>query len=170
VTRTPRLPAKEPRRSRQLIARTDPDAGGSHELFTSVGDVQDLVCARVADSSVRVRPGGSPEPAAGRADVGACAPWPGAYGFEEVRRTALRYASQGEPYAPLLSPFADCCQLERLDFQQDTSASYRQLADVAHSWGTTGRRRVAWYRVAQDLSLTYPDVSRLLRRLGRLAT
>jgi hypothetical protein len=169
VTRTPMLPADDPRMGRQLIARTYPDAGGLHELFTWAGVVKNLVCARVAESSVLSRPGGLPEPGAGRADEGTRVPRSGAYGFEEVTRTAPRYASLAGPHAPQLSLFADCRPLGHLATQQNRGASYKQLAAVEPAWGMTKRVRVAWYRVAEDLALTDRHASHLPRRLRRRA-
>ncbi len=161
MTRTPTLPADDPKMWRQLIARTHPDAGGSHELFIWTGAVRELVCSRVAESPTRNRP----KPASDPDRV----PWSGAYDFEEVTRTALRYASLGEPYAPLLSLLADCQPLERLSAQQNRGASYKQLAAVGHAWGMTKRERVVWYRVAEDLALTDRHASHLLGRLRRRA-
>ena len=163
MTRTPTLPADDPKMWRRLVAKTHPDAGGSHELFIWTGSVRDLVCSRVGESPSRPRPASatnhSPEPDR--------VPWSGAQGFEEVTRTALRYASLGKPYAPLLSLLADCRSLDNMARQQSRGASYRQLAAVGHAWGMTKRERVAWYRVAEDLALTDRHASHLLGRLKK---
>lgn len=167
MTRTPTLPTDDPKMWRRLIARTHPDAGGSHELFIWIGAVRDLVCAR------RLRPEPSTRPRSASATNHTPEPdripWSGAYDFQEVTRTALRYASLGEPYASLLSLLADCRPLEHLSAQQNRGASYRQLAAVGHAWGMTKRERVAWYRVAEDLALTDRHASHLLGRLKRRA-
>lgn len=165
MTRTPTLPTDDPKMWRRLIARTHPDAGGDHELFIWTGAVRDVVCARVAEPPARARhesPTSSP-PGPDRI------PWSGAYDFQEVTRTALRYASLDEPYATLLSLLADCHPLDNMVRQQSRGASYRQLAAVGHAWGMTKRERVAWYRVAEDLALTDRHASHLLGRLKRRA-
>ncbi len=56
MTRTPTLPANDPKMWRRLVARANPDAGGSHELFVWTGAVRDLVCARVAEPPARFHP------------------------------------------------------------------------------------------------------------------
>ena len=161
MTRTPTLPANDPKMWRRLVARAHPDAGGSHELFVWTCAVMDLVCARVAEPPARFHPESATTPTPDPDRV----PWSGAYDFCEVTRTALRYASLGEPYAPLLSLLADCQPLEHLSAQQNRGASYKQLAAVGHAWGMTKRERVAWYRVAEDLALTDRHASHLLGRL-----
>ena len=162
MTRTPTLPADDPKMWRRLVARAHPDAGGSHELFVWTGAVKDLVCARVSEPPARLRP----EPTAIPADPDRV-PRSGAYDFEEVTRTALRYASLGGPYAPLLSLLADCRPLDNMARQQSRGASYRQLAAVGHAWGMTKRERAAWYRVAEDLALAERHAFHLLGRLKR---
>ena len=161
MTRTPTLPANDPKMWRRLVARAHPDAGGSHELFVWTGAVRDLVCAPVAEPPARFRPESATAPAPDRV------PWSDAYDFCEVTRTALRYASLGEPYAPLLSLLADCQPLEHLFAQQNRGASYKQLAAVGHAWGMTKRERAAWYRVAEDLALAERHASHPLGRLKR---
>ncbi len=163
MTRTPTLPVDDPKMWRRLIARAHPDAGGSHELFVWTGVVRNLVCARVAEPPAPSLPEPAASPSPDRV------PWSGAYDFQEVTRTALRYASLGEPYASLLSLLADCQPLEHLSAQQNRGASYRQLAAVGHAWGMTKPERVAWYRVAEDLALTDRHASHLLGRLKRRA-
>ncbi len=133
------------------MARTHPDVGGSHELFIWVGAVRDLVCARVAEPASWSRSESTTNPPTPNPDR---IPWSGAYDFEEVTRAALRYASSGGPYSPLLALLANCRPLEHLSAQQDRGASYKQLAAVGHAWGMTKRERAAWYRVAEDLALT----------------
>ncbi len=165
MTHTPTLPTDDAKMWRRLIARTHPDAGGSHELFIWTGAVRDLVCGPIAEPPARSRPGSATNPTSGPDRV----PWSGAYDFREVTRTALRYASLGEPYSPLLALLADCRPLERLSAQQNRGASYKQLAAVAHAWGMTKRERVAWYGVAEDLALTDRHASHLLGRLKRRA-
>jgi hypothetical protein len=165
MTRTPTLPSNDPRMWRRIIARAHPDAGGDHELFIWTGVVRNLVCARVAEPPARSHPESTtnspPDPDR--------IPWSGAYDFQEVTRTALRYASLGHPYAPLLSLLADCRPLDSMVCQQSRGASYRQLAAVGHAWGMTKRERVAWYRIAEDLALTDRHASHLLGRLKRRA-
>ena len=112
--------------------------------------------------SVRPEPTTNPEPDR--------VPWSGAYSFEEVTRTALRYASLGEPYASLLSLLADCRPLDNMMRQENRGASYKQLAAIGLLWGMTKRERVAWYRVAEDLALTDRHASHLLGRLKRRAS
>lgn len=165
MTRTPTLPATDPKMWRRIIARAHPDAGGDDDLFIWAGAVRDLVCARFAEPSARPHP----EPARDETSEPDRIPWTGAYDFEEVTRTALRYASLGEPYAALLSLLADCRPLEHLSRQQNRGASYRQLAAIGHAWGMTKRKRVAWYRVAEDLALTDRHASHLLGKLKRRA-
>ena len=165
MTRTSTRPLDDGAMWRLLMARTHPDVGGSHELFIWTGAVRDLVCARVAEPPARSRPETATNPTPDPDRV----PWSGAYDFREVTRTALRYASLGEPYAPLLSLLADCRPLGNMVRQQSRGASYRQLAAVGHAWGMTKRERVAWYRVAEDLALTHRHASHLLGRLRRRA-
>lgn len=161
MTRTPTLPPTDPPMWRRLIARTHPDAGGSHELFIWIGTVRDLVCSRVAEAPAPSRPEPTTKPDPDRV------PWTGAHSFEEVTRTALRHASLGEPYGRLLSLVADYRPLDSMERQQSRGASYRQLAAIGHAWGMTKRERMAWYRVAEDLALTDRHAGHILGRLKR---
>jgi hypothetical protein len=165
MTRTPTLPADDPKMWRRLKALAHPDNRGDHELFIWVGAVRDMVCSRVAEPPAWNRPEPTREPAPDPDRV----PWSDAYDFEEVTRTALRYASLGKPYASLLSLLADCRPLDNMARQQSRGASYRQLAAVGHAWGMTKRERVAWYRVAEDLALTDRHAGHILGRLKRRA-
>lgn len=98
MTRTPTLPPDDLKMWRRIIARAHPDSGGSHELFIWIGAVRDLVCARVTESPARARPSEAAATSS-HSDPVDRIPWSGAYDFQEVTRTALRYASLGEPYS-----------------------------------------------------------------------
>jgi hypothetical protein len=167
MTRTPTLPADDPKMWHRIIARAHPDAGGDHELFIWTGAVRHLLCARVDAPSAPLRPGGA-STTSSPADPD-CIPWFGAYDFEEVICTALRYASLGKPYVDLLSLLADCKPLDNMVRQQSRGASYRQLAAIGHAWQMTKRERVRWYRLAEDLALTDRHASHLLGRLKKRA-
>ncbi len=167
---TPTKPPDDKIMWRKLKARVHPDVGGSHEDFIWVTSVEELVCSGLLkETPPSVPPSPRPESPTNSPSDPDRIPWSGAYDFQEVTRTALRYASLGEPYAPLLSLLADCQRLDNMVRQQSRGASYRQLAAIGHAWGMNKRERVTWYRAAEDLALTDRHASHLLGRLKRRA-
>ncbi len=174
MSRTRTMPPTDPAMRRRLKALAHPDNGGTHDLFIWTTNLLESAeeprrCSGACTGDSADRRGSSPAPTTGRAAAPEPdrIPWTGVYSFEEVTRTALRYASTGASYGPLLSLLADCRPLDDKALQQSRGASYRQLAAVAHAHGMSKTERVAWYRLAEDLALTDRHAGHLLGRLKK---
>lgn len=168
MSRTRTMPPNDPAMRRKLKALAHPDNGGTHDLFIWTTNLLELVEApRRCLGACTGEPTDKREPSTGHQPEPDRIPWTGVYSFEEVTRTALRYASAGEPYGPLLSLLADCQPMDDKAIQQGRGASYRQLAAVAHARGMSKTERVAWYRLAEDLGLTDRHAGHLLGRLKK---
>ncbi len=165
MTRTPTLPLDHSGMWRRLVARTHPDAGGTHELFVWAGALRDAVCGGDLRAGAPVHT----PPQAKQADDVARVPYPPGTDFEEATRTALKMGACGMPYGRLLSLLADCRPLYHLAHEQARGATYKRLAAIGHAWGMTKRERVGWYRVAEDIPLSDRHAGHILSRLKRRA-
>jgi hypothetical protein len=165
--RTPTLPLDEPTMWRKLLARTHPDAGGTHELFIWAGAVKKAVCG----GELRVEPKPRPAPQhTSSPDDKPRIPFPIGADFEEVTHAALRMgASLSEPYGAVLSLLSDCWPLSHLAYEQERGASYKRLAAIAHTWGMSKEERVGWYRVAEEIPLSDRHARHILSKLKRQA-
>ena len=168
--RTPTLPPTEPIMWRKLLARTHLDAGGGHELFIWTGVLRDVVCNSSLHDVVSLSSGDQPSRRReASTDDKPRIPYPTGADFEEVTRTALRLADEGNAYGELLSLLVDCHPLEHLAYEQERGASYKRLAAVAHAWGMSKEERVGWYRVAEGIPLSDRYAGHLLSKLKRRA-
>jgi hypothetical protein len=176
MPRTLTLPLTEPTMWRKLLARTHPDAGGSHELFIWTGALKDVVCR--GEGSARPKPEPRAHPSRRhegstwrptQADDKPRIPCPTGADFEEITRRALRLVDDGNAYAGVLSLLLDCYPLEHLAYEQERGASYRRLAAIAHTWGMTKAERIGWYRVAEGIPLSDRHAGHILSRLKRQA-
>lgn len=172
MSRTQTMPPTDPAMRRRLKALAHPDNGGTHDLFIWTTNLLELAeepwrCSGACTEDPADRRGPSPAPTTAREPEPGRIPWTGFYSFEEITRTALRYASTGESYGPLLSLLADCQPMDDKALQQGRGASYKQLAAIAHARGMSKAERVAWYRLAEDLALTDRHAGHLLGRLKK---
>jgi hypothetical protein len=177
MPRTPTLPPTEPAMWRKLLARTHPDAGGSHELFIWTGVVKDVVCG--GELFIEAKPEPSEHPSRRRragstwrptqADDKPRIPYPTGADFQEITRAALRLAADNNAYAGVLSLLLDCYPLEHLDHEQERGASYKRLAAVAYTWGMSKVERTGWYRVAEGIPLSDRHAGHILSKLKRQA-
>ncbi len=165
MTRTPTLPTDDPKMWRQLIARTHPDAGGSHELFIWTGNLKELVCSdSPPEDPTPIRPEPTRETDPERV------PFPPGTDFETLtRRAVMLAADEPLPHRSLLRLLRDCEPLAGFEDKQRRGASYRQLAAVAHQASMTKTERVQWYRVAERIPLSDRHAGHLLGRLKRRA-
>jgi hypothetical protein len=176
MPRTPTLPLTEPTMWRELLARTHPDAGGSHELFIWTRVLKDVVCG----GELRIQP--KPEPSEHPSRRRAGSTWyptqgddkprisyPTGADFEEVTRAALRLVDDGNAYAGVLSLLVDCYPIEHLAYEQERGASYKRLAAIAHTWGMSKAERTGWYRVAEGIPLSDRHAGHILSKLKRQA-
>jgi hypothetical protein len=168
MSRTRTMPPNDPAMRRKLKALAHPDNGGTHDLFIWTTNLLDLAEEpRRCSKACTAQPAAQPTPNAGRKSEPDRILWTGVYSFEEVTRTALRYASTGAPYGPLLSFLADCRPMDDKALQQGRGASYKQLAAIGHACGMSKSERAAWYRIAEDLALTDRHAGHILGRLKR---
>ncbi len=163
--RTVTLPPTEPAMWRKLLARTHPDAGGSHELFIWAGAVREAVCGGELRMESKPEPRDYPSRRPTQADDKPRVPYPTGADFEEVTRAALRLADDDNVYAPVLSLLVDCYPLEHLAYEQERGASYKRLAAIAHTWGMSKAERTGWYRVAEGIPLSDRHAGHILSRL-----
>jgi hypothetical protein len=161
---------------RKLLARTHPDAGGSHELFIWAGSVRDAVCGGELRADPKPEPRDHPSRRreastnyTTHADDKPRVPYPTGADFEEVTRTALRRAGDEGPYATVLSLLVDCYPLEHLAYEQERGTSYKRLAAIAHTWGMSKAERTGWYRVAEGIPLSDRHAGHILIKLKRRA-
>ena len=164
--RTPTLPPTEPTMWRKLLARTHPDAGGSHELFIWTNALRETVegtLARPRYEAPRYEPPPSPAPADDKPRV----PYPAGTDFEEATRAALRLADADTLYGAVLSYLADCYPLEHLAYEEERGASYKRLAAIAHTAGMSVTERSGWYRVGEEIPLADRHAGHILSKLKR---
>jgi hypothetical protein len=166
--RTVAPPLDEKSMWRKLLARSHPDAGGSHELFIWAGVVRNAVCG--GELRVESKPQPSDNPSRRREpstpDDKPRIPYPTGLDFEELTRQAL---SVGGPYAAVLALLGDCHPLPHLAHEEARGASYRRLAAIAHAHGMSPKERSGWYRCAEALPLSDRHASHILGRLKRRA-
>jgi hypothetical protein len=176
MPRTPTLPPTELTMWRKLLARTHPDAGGSHELFIWTRVLKDLVCG--GQLHVEPKPEPSEHPSRRRegstwrptqADNKPRILYPTGVDFKEATRAALRLAADNNAYAEVLSLLMDCYPLEHLAYEQERGASYKRLAAIAHAWGMSKAERTGWYRIAEGIPLSDRHAGHILNRLKRQA-
>jgi hypothetical protein len=156
--RTATLPATDRRMWRKLLRRCHPDAGGDHELCIWAQELREIL----AKSILTQTPPGAP-PTDERPRVPFVAP----HDFEELTRTALRYACQnaGSVYGELLSMLVDCHSLPTMWFEEQRGASYRRLAAIGHRVGTNLEERREWYALADSIPLSDRHAGHILSRL-----
>lgn len=165
TSRTPTLPADNPKMWRQLVARTHPDAGGNHDLFIWTHVLKDMVCS--GKLGIESKPQCEPRPPYPPPDNKPRVPWPAGTDFEECTRTALLRGAASMPYGRVLSLLANCQPLNHLACEQERGASYKRLAAIAHVWGMSKTERVGWYRIAEDIPLSDRHAGHILSRLKR---
>ncbi len=165
--RTPTLPPTEPTMWRKLLARTHPDAGGSHELFVWTGALREMICGGQLQVAPKPRPTPQrPPQSAAQPDDTPRIPYPTGADFEEVTRRALQ--TEG-PYASVLSLLSNCFPLPHLAHEEARGASYKRLAAIGHAHGMTGPQRSGWYRCAESIPLSDRHAGHILSRLKRQA-
>ncbi len=171
--RTPTLPPTEPTMWRKLLARTHPDAGGSHELFVWTGALREMICGGQLQVAPKPRPTlQRPPQSAAQPDDTPRIPYPTGADFEEGTREALRMAEElGEfhPYGALLAMLVDVESADHYAPQEQRGASYRQLAAIGHSVGMTKPERAGFYRLAESVPLSDRHAGHILGRLKRQA-
>jgi hypothetical protein len=173
MTRTPTLPIDNKSMWRRLVARTHPDAGGSHELFIWTVATRDAICAGELGNEIpRRERGGHPSrwretsSAADRVSFDRFAD------FEVLSDRAVTMAAAvAEPYGYLLRQVADCYPVSEgpLYDQQRRGASYKSLAAIGHQVGMTKIERVQWYAIAEAIPLSQRHAGHILSRLKRQA-
>jgi hypothetical protein len=156
---------------KRLKARVHPDAGESYEDFIWVSHLEEVVCsgfsepARTSPSPQPHRP--EPPPTDDRPRVPFITP----HDFEELTRTALRYAHQnaGTVYSDLLLLLTDCHSLSRMRFEEQRGASYRRFAAIGHRVGMDLEERREWYSLAESIPLSDRHAGHILSKLKRQA-
>jgi hypothetical protein len=164
--RTQTLPLDEKAMWRKLLARTHPDAGGSHELFIWAGAVRDAACGGELRVESNPQPGDNPSREPTPPDDKPRIPYPPGTDFSEATCRALRVES---PYATVLASLADCCRQPHLAHEEARGASYKRLAAIAHAHGMSPKERSGWYRCAEAIPLSDRHASHILGRLKRRA-
>jgi hypothetical protein len=151
---------------RRLLARTHPDAGGTHELFIWAGVVRDVVCGeRLSwrhDNSTIPRPNEDPTRV----------PFDPFADLEALTDRALTMAAAvAEPYGYLLRQVADCYPASHgpLHDQQRRGASYKSLAAIGHRVGMPKAERVQWYSIAEAVPLSQCHAGHILSKLQKAA-
>ncbi len=119
--RTPTLPPTEPTMWRKLLARTHPDAGGSHELFVWTGALREMICGGQLQVAPKPRPTPQrPPQSAAQPDDTPRIPYPTEADFEEVTRRALQtegpYARRGG--SGLFAILTNCTKCTTIAVQQ----------------------------------------------------
>ncbi len=174
-------PLTDRRMWKQLLAKTHPDSGGSHEAVLFAQALQEHVLAgggSVGGQNGQARPQPPPQPErpwppqprrGGSPDA---VPFDPSYNFDALTENALLGASTvPEPYASLLRLLSDC---ESVGFgslcdQQNRGATYKQLAAIGHRVGMSKQERVRWYRIAESVPLSCRHAGHILSRLKRRA-
>ena len=173
MTRTPTLPIDDQRMWRRLVARTHPDAGGSHELFIWTGAMRDAICGGELGNEIPRRERDD-HPSRRRETSSAAdrVPFDRFADFEVLSDRAVTMAAAvAEPYGYLLRQVADCYPVSEgpLYDQQRRGASYRSLAAIGHTVGMTKEERVQWYAIAEAIPLSQRHAGHILSRLKRQA-
>jgi hypothetical protein len=156
---------------RKLLARTHPDAGGSHELFIWTGALREHVeeCLNPSD---RGHVGYTPEDR-GRADPASDrVPFDGSLPFDEHTRAILTYGREADmAHGHVLALLIDCDDARhgRAFEQQYRGATYKQLAAIAHVVSMSYQQRQDFYKVAESLQLTQRHAGHILGRLKKAA-
>jgi hypothetical protein len=170
VTRTPTLPPTDKSMWRRAIARTHPDAGGSHELCIWMQAVRDVVCGVVGvhDSNSRRQEASTRAQDRSQDSV----PFDYFSDFEALTDRAVRMAEAvAEPYGFLLRRLADCYPVSDgpMCGQQRRGASYRSLAAIGHEVGMSKAERVQWYSIAESVPLSQRHAGHILKHLKERA-
>ena len=147
---------------RLLLALAHPDRGGSHELFLWARGVREYVAGDALDPPLHERPRRTTTAADARVPFDADADHDRLTG----RALGLAGAVPGA-YAYLLRLLSDCRASHhgRLLAEQRRGASYKQLAAIGHAAGMDVAARAAWYRVAEDVPLSYRMAAHILDKL-----
>ena len=120
-SRTPTLPPNDRGMWRRLVARTHPDAGGTHELFIWTIATRDVVCGvSLGELGTEIpRPAPREQPTRGReasaSSAGERIPFEAKLGtrFMALKNCALNVAEEvEEPYKTLLHLLVDCADEE----------------------------------------------------------
>lgn len=173
MTRTPTLPPDDKGMWRRAKARAHPDAGGDHNLFIWLGNVEDLVCGSTLRS--RPEPKSRPKPHSEpyrqpHGEEPARVPYPSGMSFRETTKRALQQAtSRADAYGRLLSLLEDCYPLDHFWREQERGASYKRLAAIGHMAGMDVAERSGWYRVAEEIPLSDRHAGHILKRLKERA-
>ncbi len=163
---------------KQILAKTHPDAGGSHEAFLFAQALQEHVLAGggpVGDQNRQARAQPEPQPRSQQPRRGSpdAVPFDPDNSFEAVMFCAFTAARDvPELYARLLLLLEGCEEAYSgpLADQQRRGASYRQLAAIGHAVGMPKAQRVEWYRIAESIPLSMRCAGHILSRLkGRAA-
>jgi hypothetical protein len=174
MTRTPTLPTTDRGMWRRLLARTHPDAGGSHELFIWAGAVRDAMSAIAHGDRATPEPEDHPshQREGSTSTAGERIPFDEDTFFEVLTDRAVAMAhAVAEPYGFLLRQVADYypAQDGPLYDQQSRGASYKSLAAIGHHVGMTKAERVQWYRIAEAIPLCQRHAGHILSHLKRRA-
>jgi hypothetical protein len=167
MTRTPTLPLDDKSMWRRVIARTHPDAGGSHELCVWIQAVRDVICD--GGFWLELKQDHHQQPTSSTTDR---VPFDAFAYFEVLTDRAVAMADAvAEPYGYLLRQLADCypAQDGSLYDQQRRGASYKRLAAIGYQVGMSKEERIGWYRVAETVPLSDRHAGHILSRLKRAA-
>jgi hypothetical protein len=160
MTRTPTLPLDDKSMWRKAIARTHPDAGGSHEPCVWMQAVRDAVC----NGDVGAAPEANSEARIVYED--GRVPFPQPADFEALTRRALDVASEvGGIFAVPLRYLADCRPMLHLAHEERRGASYKRLALIGHVTGMSKSARIEWYHVAENVPLADRHAGHIIKQL-----
>ena len=160
--RTPTLLPTEPAMWRKLLARTHPDAGGSHELFTWTNALKETV---VEAATRPLYEASRHEPT----DTTDRVPFDSGMNFNVMTLKALEIAETVEPpHAALLKKLSDISEMvtPAMVKQQSRGATYKQLAAIAHTVSMNKPQRLKWYRVAEGVPLSLRHAGHILSKLN----
>jgi hypothetical protein len=170
-TRTPTLPPTEPAMWRKLLARTHPDAGGTHELFIWTMNVRETICDGRPETDYSYPPSPprpEPKPPHSKQDQ-ECVPFDKTLDFDTLPKHAVEGAETlPEPYASVLLLLRDC-HFSRFGSEYDhqyKGATYKQLAAIGHKVSMDKGQRVRWYRIAESIPLSRRHAGHILGKLA----
>jgi len=146
---------------RKLLARTHPDAGGSHELFIWTNALKETV-VETATCPRYEAPRHEPTDTADRV------PFESGMNFDAITLKALELAEAVEPpHDALLKMLSDISEMFKpaMVKQQSRGATYKQLAAIAHTVGMDKEQRLEWYRVAESVPLSVRHAGHILSKL-----
>jgi hypothetical protein len=162
----------------RLVARTHPDAGGTHELFIWTMATRDVVCGGELGPEIPRRQrseASAPPPHYAQTDrVDFSRAFENFASHEELTRHACK-VSEGleEPYRTILGLLRDCYPAAPTDTTltraEHQGASYKQLAYIGHLAGMDGSARMEFYRVAEAIPLSQRHAGHLIGRLQQEA-